>query len=125
MTIVFATLTAIIILLQVFKHWFLYKGNLKLVYILNIAVFIGYFIIESTVAFNDPSQWPLIFMNIVNVFAIVMAIKGLMRIKEEENDRQPKASTKIESPNAGTPKKNDLSLAQKDWAGHMNINSSG
>jgi len=84
MTIVFAILTALVVILQLTKHWFLHLGSLKIVYRLNCVIFIGYFVTECAVALNDPTQWPLIFMNIVNVFAFAMAVKGLMRLKREE-----------------------------------------
>lgn len=132
MTLIFGTLTAIIIILQIFKHWSLYKGNLRTVYYLNIAVFIGYFITESTVAFNDPSQWPLIFMNVVNVFAIVMSLKGLMRLNEEEKNKpinsiaapvKQNISENVANSNGdkSAPTKKKSNLAQDDWGHHVSV----
>lgn len=142
MTVFFACITATIIFLQLTKHWFLYKGNLKVVYYLNILAFICYFITESTVAFNNPNQWPLFFMNIVNVFAIIMSVKGIMRLKEEakNNTNSTGVGTKPEVVKAafGTisgvaasltapetlvqkpaPATTKTSMAQKDWEGRF------
>ncbi len=81
---VFAALTIIIVSLQLVKHWLLSKGNLWWTYRLNCAIFIGYFIVETCVALNDPTQISLIFMNIVNIWAFTMSYKGIQRLKEEE-----------------------------------------
>jgi len=88
---VFTTLTIIIVTLQLTKHWLLSKGSLWWVYRLNCAIFIGYFIVESCVAFNDPTQISLIFMNIVNVWAFTMSCKGIRRLQQEEEQ-----ATKLE-----------------------------
>jgi hypothetical protein len=93
MTTVFAVLTACIVAMQLTKHWFLSEGRLKTVYYLNMAIFIGYFITETAVALNDPAQWPLFFMNIVNVFAFFMAVKGMKRLKRESALEENLAAT--------------------------------
>ena len=86
MLYVFAVLTAIIVTLQLTKHWLLQKGNLWWVYRLNCVIFLGYFITETFTAFNDPTQLPLIFMNIVNIWAFIMSWKGIKRLKKEEKE---------------------------------------
>lgn len=83
---VFAVLTALIVTLQITKHWLLSKGVLWWVYRLNMVIFVGYFITETLVALSNPAQLPLIFMNIVNVWAFAMAYKGYLRLKKQEDE---------------------------------------
>lgn len=85
---VFTALTAIIVTLQLIKHYLLSEGKVKWVYRLNMIIFIGYFITETAVALNDPSQISLLFMNIVNVWAFAMAYRGHKRLKEQEKEEK-------------------------------------
>jgi len=84
MLYVFAALTALIVTLQLTKHWLLSRGNLWWVYRLNLVIFAGYFVTETLVAFNNPVQLPLIFMNIVNVWAFAMSLAGIRRLSQPD-----------------------------------------
>jgi hypothetical protein len=89
-SVVLSILTACIVCLQLFKFWVYSNGNLWLSYRLNCIIFTGYLITETIVAFNAPGQMALLFMNIVNVWALAMNIKGIMRLKREGIGRDMK-----------------------------------
>ena len=80
---IITVLSIIILILSLIKFWKLSKGNLKLTYQLDLIVFPCYIILETIVALNHSSQSSLLFMNVINVWAIVMAIKGLIRVSKE------------------------------------------
>lgn len=71
--------------LQVCAHWFLSRGSLKIVYILNIFVYLCYAAMEVILSVNDPTQWAVILFLIVDVWALTMAIKGLRRYYRYKN----------------------------------------
>lgn len=73
--------------LQFVNHWFLGKGNLKVVYPVSIAVYIMYIIVETTLALNDPTQAGILLFNLVNTWALFNAVKGLMREKEKDDNQ--------------------------------------
>ena len=66
--------------LQAFRMWQLSKGVIS--YPLMIAVYTGYAAIEAALALRDPEQWAVGFFVLLNLWAIVMANKGRIRIKE-------------------------------------------
>lgn len=75
--------------LQVTSHWFLSRGVLKVVYILNIFVFSCYAAMEVILALNDPSQWSMVLFLIVDFWALFMAAKGLRRyLKYNKNTNE-------------------------------------
>lgn len=77
--------TIIVVILQIFNHYNLSKGNLKLAYKIAIIAYSLYAIIETCVALRNPEQISLLLFNIVNFWAIGMAVKGLLRLRKEEN----------------------------------------
>jgi len=83
MTIFFLIPSSITVILSVLSHWNLSKGNNKLVYTLNLFIYAMYFIIETTLALNNPEQIGIILFNILNVWAFIMAAKGLLRLRKE------------------------------------------
>ena len=89
MTLFFLIASIVTVLLNVASHWNLSKGNNRMVYILNIFVYASYFIIETALAFNDPSQIGILIFNILNLWAFSMAIKGLMRLRKTPNIPTP------------------------------------
>jgi uncharacterized membrane protein len=44
-----------------------------------------YFIIETSLALNNPEQIGILIFNILNVWAFVMAAKGLLRLRQDKN----------------------------------------
>jgi uncharacterized membrane protein len=72
-----------IVILAVIKFWYLSEGNLYVTYRLDIVLFTSYIILETYLALRDPSQTSLLLMNIISVWALIMTIKGIKRLKKE------------------------------------------
>lgn len=70
--------------LQVANHWYLSKGKLELSYPLTILVYICCTVLETYLAFRDPSQWSIILFVPMYIWAIVMAGKGIIRLRKEK-----------------------------------------
>jgi len=49
------------------------------------------------VALHDPAQFNLIYMNIVSLWALIMAAKGIIRLKKEDAVVEPHIEIEIES----------------------------
>ena len=75
-------LSILIVLLAVIKFWYLSNGRLYMTYRLDLVIFTLYSILETFLGLRDPSQWSVLFMNIVNFWAIIMAIKGIIRLQK-------------------------------------------
>ena len=76
--------TVTVVALQLYNHYNLSKGNLKLAYKIAIVAYSLYAAIETSLALRDPQQISVMLFNIVNIWAIAMAVKGLKRLKQEE-----------------------------------------
>lgn len=76
----------IVVAIDVFYHWLLSKGELKKAYKLSIVMFLGFMVVETGLALRNPEQIHMIVFNVVNAWSIAMAIKGLRRLKREEDD---------------------------------------
>ena len=76
--------TVTVVALQIYNHYNLSKGNLKLAYKIAIVAYSLYAAIETSLALRDPQQISVMLFNIVNIWAIAMAVKGLKRLKQEE-----------------------------------------
>ena len=61
--------------------WLLSKGELGKAYKVAIVMYLGYMVIETDLALRHPDQLHLLVFNAINVWAIAMAVKGLMRLK--------------------------------------------
>lgn len=85
MTTFFLLASIFTVILSVFSHWNLSKGNTKVVYSLNLFIYAMYFIIETSLALNNPEQIGILIFNILNVWAFVMAAKGLLRLRQDKN----------------------------------------
>lgn len=70
------------------NNWFLSKGKLHVSYPLIILACTCYIIIETILAFRDPVQMGIFVFNITNFWAIIMAIRGLIRLREEEKRKR-------------------------------------
>lgn len=86
---VLSYLTYLIVGTECIHQWVLSKGNLRVSYRMAIGVYIGYIIVETTLALRNPEQLHILVFNTVNVWGIVMAIKGLLRLKREERGEWP------------------------------------
>lgn len=76
--------TILILIFSPIRFWFQSKGNLWLVYRLDIFVYSCYLVLETYLALVNPAQFALILFDIINLWAIVCAVKGIMRLKKEE-----------------------------------------
>ena len=74
-------ITVMTVALNVALHWNISKGNLKVVYPISMAVYIGYIVVETALAFRHPEQISVLLYNITNVWALSMAIKGYLRLR--------------------------------------------
>jgi len=81
-TIIFV-LTFTVVPLNIIAQWQLSKGNLKLTYPLFMMVYALYMVVETILAFNDPSQISILLFNVVNLWAFVMAFRGANRLKKK------------------------------------------
>jgi uncharacterized membrane protein len=70
------------------NHWFLSKGKLNYSYPLIICACSCYIVIETYLAIRDPVQLGVLVFNFVNLWAIVMAVKGLLRLKEKQKEEK-------------------------------------
>ena len=66
--------TIVTVILQLFNMWLLSKRVIA--YHLMLVVYAGYMGIETHLALSSPSQWSIMLFNLVNVWAVAMAIKG-------------------------------------------------
>ena len=73
----------IIVITQILKHWYFANGNLWYSYHITIITYLCYIGLETTVALHDHAQRSLLIMNIVSIWALIMSIKGIIRIKRE------------------------------------------
>lgn len=64
-------------------QWLLSTGDLRRAYKIAIIVYLGYIIVETDLALRHPDQFNIIIFNAVNVWSIIMAVKGLRRLKRE------------------------------------------
>lgn len=80
-------LTLVVVPANMIAQWFLSKGKLYLAYPLLIFVYVLYIIIETFLALRDPAQTSVLLFNIVNIWAAIMAWKGLQRLKKSENEK--------------------------------------
>lgn len=80
-------LSLLVVGIAAFKFWYLSDGNLWLTYRLDLVVYTAYTILETYLALRDPSQTSLLLMNIINIWALMMAVKGIMRLKKEEKKK--------------------------------------
>lgn len=84
MNLVLFLLAVLVVGLQFFNHWNLSKGNLKLSYPLIIAIAIANIIVDVYLTFIHPEQIGVLIYTFANVWAIWMAIKGLIRLRKEQ-----------------------------------------
>lgn len=88
--IIITVLTLIVVPSNMFTQWQISKGNLKLGYRLLMFVYVLYIIIETILAFNDPSQISILLFDVVNMWGFLMAFKGYLRLKKLEKEEEEK-----------------------------------
>ena len=75
--------TILILLFSPVRFWYQSKGNLWLVYRLDLIVYTCYLILETYLPLSNPAQFALILFDIINLWAIFCAVRGIMRLKKE------------------------------------------
>lgn len=65
------------------SHWMLGRKRLDVVYRINMVMYSLYFIAETSLAFADPSQLPVLIFNVVNLWAIWQAFRGYRNLKKD------------------------------------------
>ena len=85
----FQALTVLIVIGQLIKYWYMkevakFPDAIEKVYKLNIVIFIGYAIVETTIGLKNPDQQSVLLFNIVNVWSIIMNAKGLYNWNKEK-----------------------------------------
>ena len=90
--IIITVLTLIVVPSNMYTQWQVSKGNLKLGYPLLMFVYTIYIIIETILAFNDPSQISILLFDVVNMWGFVMAFKGYLRLKTLEKQEEKKSA---------------------------------
>ena len=71
------------------KYWLVAKGSLRPVYWLMILSGIAGTVANITLASNDPKQVVVLLINLTTLFMIVMGIKGLFRLRKENESSLP------------------------------------
>lgn len=87
--IFFFVLSLFASLISLANHWFLSRGMLHVSYPLIMVACTCYIVIETIIAFRDPVQMGIFVFNLVNLWAIIMAAKGLIRLKKEKREKSP------------------------------------
>lgn len=77
-------MTLLSVALQIANHWFLSKGRLEISYPLTILVYICCTVLETFLALRDPTQWSIILFVPMYLWAIIMAVKGMLRLREDK-----------------------------------------
>lgn len=85
----FFTFMTIFLLLTVsIAEWFGSKGNLKVLYPMNVVKYAGFIVLETAIAINNPDQAAILLFNISNSWGLAMNIKGIARLLEEEKAKK-------------------------------------
>lgn len=70
------------VVLQFINFWLISKGKIN--YYVMIATYIGYLILETILALKEEDQYMVLVFNLVNVWALSMTVKGLLRQRKEQ-----------------------------------------
>jgi hypothetical protein len=84
----YGTILAVVAIITIFTvvitKWYLAKGILRPVYYLNITTAILHASVNWIMYLHDSEQIAILLYNLLSIYAIVMSIKGLKRLKKEE-----------------------------------------
>lgn len=70
--------------IQFFNNWCISKGNLKLAYPLIILLSVVNILLDIYLCYIHPDQFGILMYVVSNIWAIGMAIKGIMRLREDK-----------------------------------------
>lgn len=82
------------VVLQFIHLWLYSEGKLKYAYPMALVVYTTYLVVETTLGFASPEQLGILIFNIVNLWGMAMAIRGMKKLKsgtDEETIRVDKA----------------------------------
>ena len=82
--ILLTIVAALTISTVVVTKWYLAKGILKPVYYLNIATSLLHALVNWMMFIHDPEQIGMLLYNLLSIYAIIMSVKGLKRLKKEK-----------------------------------------
>ena len=72
--------------MQALNMWWLAKGRVS--YPLMFSIYAGYLVIETTLALRDSYQWSIGLFCLLNIWAMGMGVRGLLRERQEKKDRE-------------------------------------
>jgi len=81
-----ASVNVTAILVVIALKWYLAKGILRPVYHLGIVASCLFTCVNVMMYLHDPAQWSIMLLNLLNVYAIVMNVVGLRRLRKESNE---------------------------------------
>lgn len=67
----------VVVVLQFINFWYISKN--KICYLLLMVIYVGYIIVETTLALKEDDQSSVILFNLVNIWALAMTAKGYVR----------------------------------------------
>lgn len=76
-------ISLVAVIMQFFNWWYISKGHLKVSYYLSIFVYSMVAIVDTSVALANPDQVGILLFDLVNFWAIIMSIKGAVRLRRE------------------------------------------
>ena len=85
----FTSMSVFLVVVVGISEWFNSKGNLKVVYPLNVLKYGGFIILETALAINDPKQAAILIFNISNTWGLLMNVKGIIRLYKESKQKKP------------------------------------
>lgn len=88
--IIYAVMTVIIITVQVYCYWLNSKGIIP--YKLNIVVALSHAISNFVMVAHDSETWSILLWTPLEVWIILMMIKGLLREKEKQMSNRRKST---------------------------------
>ena len=84
--IILAVVAVLTILTVVITKWYLAKGILKPVYYLNIITSVLHASVNWVMYLHDSEQIAMLLYNFLSIYAIIMSVKGLRRLKREKKN---------------------------------------
>jgi len=69
------------VILQFVHLWFYSEGKLKFAYPLAFVVYSTYLVVETTLGFASPEQVGILIFNIVNIWGMIMAVRGWRKLR--------------------------------------------
>lgn len=78
---------AVVMCAGVIRNWYTAKGQLRPVYWLMLVMSMANAVTNITVSYYTPKYIGLWAYNVLIIWSVIMAIKGLVRLSEEEKSK--------------------------------------